>query len=247
MGLTPEEREQWKRQLAIPQFGEKAQNSLRKSRVVVFGVGGVGCAAALYLAAAGVGTLVLVDKDVVTFDNLNRQILYHYTDLGKPKAQIAATRLQALNPHLVVEVVEREVAIEEITTIVKGSSAVVDTFDRNKSRLEINEVCVRQRIAVAHGFAQDLSGEVIFVKPGETACLHCVLDENFPELEECPVLGVTAGLIGVQLSSMVIKYLTGCGVVKAGYRLIWDLVLDQFVAIPLERQICCPVCSCAYT
>ncbi|MGB9791131.1 MAG: HesA/MoeB/ThiF family protein [Thermacetogeniaceae bacterium] len=242
--LTREEKEQWKRQIAIPQFGEDAQFRLKKSTVAIFGVGGVGCAAALYLAAAGVGKLILVDKDDVSIENLNRQILYDRGDIGKPKAKVAAERLQRLNPFIGIEILIKNVGTIDIIRIAEKSSFVIDAFDQHKSRLEVDAVCVRRGIVVAHGFAQDLSGEIIVVEPNKTPCLSCVLDENFPELSESSVLGVTAGLIGIQLSTIAIKYLTGCGVVKSGYRLVWDLLLDQFLELPLQRLATCPVCSC---
>jgi len=241
--MLEEELKRYKRQLSIPGFGIDAQRRLKASRAVLFGAGGVGCAAALYLAAAGIGSLVLIDKDIVSLHNLNRQILYTSSDVGKKKAPAAAERLKAFNPYVEIEVVAEEVGAEKISALVEEASFILDTFDCNEARLSVNAASIKHRIAAVHGFAQDMGGEMIGVLPGRTACLNCVLDESYPELKNVPVLGVTAGIIGLQMASAAIKYLTGCGVFHAGCRIIWDLVLDQFLCAPLLRRPECPSCA----
>ncbi|BAF58793.1 MAG: HesA/MoeB/ThiF family protein [Pelotomaculum sp.] len=237
------ENERWKRQLAIPQFGMEAQQKLRESRVVVLGLGGVGGVAALYLAAAGVGCMVLVDRDVVELSNLNRQILFSTADIGKPKAEIGAERLLALDPGLKLEAVVKDIRETDLKALLQGSHFVLDGFDKNAHRLAVNRACVRMGLPAVHGFAQDFSSELIAVLPGQSACLACVMDENFPEVKETPVLGVSVGVIGVAMAAAAIRCITGLGEVMAGCRLIYDLAFPELIKIPLERDPLCPVCG----
>lgn len=241
--LEPDEVALWQRQIDIPGFGEKAQEALKKSRVVVMGVGGVGSAAALYLACAGVGSLVLVDKDVVSISNLNRQILYGYADIGQKKVQRAYLRLKEIQPYTSLAILGTDVGYEQAKELLKKADYVIDAFDTNQSRLMVNRVCLELSVPACHGFAAELGCEVIEVVPGKTACLACVIDEDFPEQDGCPVIGVTAGLAGIYMALMAIKRLTGMENYKAGCRLIFDLMLDQFLSIPLEKKTECPVCG----
>lgn len=243
MKLMPQEMERWKRQIDLPGFGVEAQSKLKQSKAAVFGVGGVGCVTALYLAAAGVRNIILVDKDTVALNNLHRQVIYGQNDIGSPKARIAAERLRAIDSALNIEVVEKYVLLNDIADIIKDCSIVVDAFDGIESRLNINQACMAQKIPAVHGFAQEYGGEIILVQPGETACLECVLDRDTDEPAEVPILGVSAGFIGIYLASMVIKYLTGCVEILAGQRLFWDFYLDQFICFPLERRADCAICN----
>ena len=241
--LTGMDQERFKRQLAIPQLGAPVQAKLRGSRVAVLGAGGVGGPAALYLAAAGLGSLLVVDRDTVELSNLNRQILFTTADLGQPKARAASKRLQDLDPGLRVETIIQDVAASDLPALLAGCDFVLNCFDGNHSRLAVNRACVNLGLPAAHAFAQDLSGEIITVLPGETACLACVLDESFPEPEEVPVLGVATGMVGVVMAAAALRRLTGLGDVAAGCRLIYDLAFPQLMQIPLPRHPACPVCG----
>lgn len=243
VSLMPQEMERWKRQIALPGFGVDGQSKLQASRVAVFGVGGVGSATALYLAAAGVRNLILVDKDTVSLDNLHRQVIYCQDDIGQPKAAIAARRLRAIDSELNIQVVGKNVNLTDIREIVTNCSMVVDAFDRIGSRLDINQACVEQNIPAVHGFAQEFGGEAILVKPFDTACLECILDRDTYEPVDNPILGVSAGFIGIYLAGITIKYLTGCGEIQAGQRLFWDFFLDQFICFPLVRKVDCVICN----
>lgn len=243
MQLMPQEIERWKRQIDLPGFGVEGQVKLKQSSVAVFGVGGVGCVTALYLAAAGISNIVLVDKDTVSLNNLHRQVIYNQEDIGRPKAGLAAKRMSAVDPALNIEVVEKYVDLAAIREIVKGCSIVVDAFDGIASRLDINQACMEQKIPAVHGFAQEYGGEILLVQPGTTACLECVLERDTYEPTEVPILGVSAGFIGIYLANMVIKYLTGCGEILAGQRLFWDFYLDQFICFPLQRRADCAICN----
>ncbi|HSD58710.1 MAG TPA: HesA/MoeB/ThiF family protein [Methanotrichaceae archaeon] len=236
-------REIWTRQMAIPGFGEEGQKRLEESRVAVLGLGGVGGPASLYLAAAGVGNLVLVDGDAVEASNLNRQILFAFSDLGRPKAHVAAERLLSLNPELKVGTVEKKIDERDLEPLLKGCNFVLDCFDRNADRLAVNRECVRLGIPAVHGFAQDFSGEVFTVLPGKSACLACALDEGFPEMEISPVIGVATGMIGTAMAAMAVLSLTGIGDPAAGKRLIYDLAFPEVMKIPVEKKPLCPACG----
>lgn len=234
--------DRWSRQILIPGFGNGGQRSLSESQVAVLGLGGVGGPAALYLAAAGVGSLILVDRDVVEISNLNRQILFCVRDLGSFKAEAAGKHLLSLNPDMKVKVVAKDLTESDMPTLLKGCQFVLDCFDRNADRLAVNRVCMRLGIPAAHGFAQDFSGEIFTVIPGKSACLECALDENFPELDITPVMGVTTGLVGTAMAAAAILNLTQLGDPAIGERTIYDLAFSRVLKIPVKKNTRCPAC-----
>jgi molybdopterin-synthase adenylyltransferase len=235
--------DRWSRQIPIPGFGDEGQRSISESRVAVLGLGGVGGPAALYLAAAGVGSLILVDRDVVEISNLNRQILFCARDLGRLKAESAGKRLLSLNPDLKVKIVAKNLTESDMLTLLKGCQFVLDCFDRNADRLGVNRVCMKLGIPAAHGFAQDFSGEIFTAIPGKSACLACALDENFPELDITPVIGVTTGLVGTAMAAAAILNLTQLGDPAIGERTIYDLAFSRVLKIPVTKNIRCPACK----
>jgi len=232
----------WSRQIAIPGFGEESQRWLSESKVAVLGLGGIGGPAALYLAAAGVGSLILADRDVVETSNLNRQILFSASDVGRQKATAAAERLKSLNTALLVETVAKELKENDLE-LLEGCDFVLDCFDRNNDRLAVNRACLNFGVPAAHGFAQDFSGEVFAVIPGKSACLACGLDESFPETDVTPVIGVATGMVGVAMASAAILNLTGIGNPMAGHRLIYDLAFPGITKILVKKNLHCPVCG----
>ncbi|HEX3045717.1 MAG TPA: HesA/MoeB/ThiF family protein [Bacillota bacterium] len=241
--LTDLESVRWKRQIQIPQFGTEAQQRLKESTVAVLGVGAIGGASALYLAAAGIGRLILADRDVVELSNLNRQILFTTDDLGKSKAQLAGKRLQELDPGVETQVVVCDIGEEELPGLLGDCNFVLCCFDKNKSRFLVNWECVRRNLPATYGFAQDFSGELITSLPGKTACLACIMDDSFPEPEETPIIGPASGIVGIAMAAAAIRYLTEIGELMAGYRLVYDLAFPELLKIPLERNPACPVCG----
>jgi len=233
----------WTRQMAIPGFGVEGQEKLKNSKVAVLGLGGVGGPAALYLAASGIGSLMLVDGDIIEASNLNRQILFSFSELGRPKAQTAARHLLSHNPELNVEVVGKRVKESDLQPLLNGWHIVLDCFDRNRDRLAVNRECLRQGIPAVHGFAQDFGGEIFSVLPGKSACLACALDEGFPEADVTPVIGVTTGIVGVAMASAAILSLTGLGTLPAGTRQIFDLAFTEILKVPVEMNPHCPACG----
>jgi molybdopterin/thiamine biosynthesis adenylyltransferase len=233
----------WARQMAIPGVGAKGQQKLHESRAVVLGLGGVGGPAALYLAAAGIGSLVLVDGDRVEASNLNRQILFGFSDLGRSKAHLAAERLLSLNPDLKVKVVDTMVKECDLEPLLMGSQFVLDCFDKNADRLAVNRACVALGIPAAHGFAQDFSGEIFMAIPGSSSCLACAMDESFPELEVTPIMGVTAGMVAISMASAAILFLIGIADPVIGCRLIYDLAFTGITRVPVLKNPHCSACG----
>jgi molybdopterin-synthase adenylyltransferase len=235
--------EMWARQMAIPGFGVEGQQRLHESRAVVLGLGGVGGPAALYLAAAGVGSLVLVDGDCVETSNLNRQILFGFSDLGESKARLAAERLLYLNPDLNVEVIGTMVKEQELEPLLTGAQFVLDCFDKNADRLAVNRSCMNLGIPAVHGFGQDFSGEIFTVIPGKSSCLACAMDESFPEMDVTPVIGVTTGMVAASMASAAILFLTGMNDPEAGSRLIYDLAFPGITKVPVLKNPHCSACG----
>jgi molybdopterin/thiamine biosynthesis adenylyltransferase len=233
----------WSRQMAIPGLGEEGQEKLNESRVAVLGLGGVGCPAALYLTAAGIGNLVLVDGDCIQISNLNRQILYDSLGLGRSKSHAAAARLKHLNPDLSAEVVDRQIEEREMGEILEGCDFVLDGFDRNRDRLAVNRVCMRLGVPAVHGFAQDFSGEIFAAIPGKGSCLACAMDESFPESEVTPIIGVATGMVAISMASTAILHITSIGNPMAGYRLIYDLAFPGITRVMVAKNPHCTACS----
>ena len=233
----------WSRQLIIPQFGPETQRRLSRARVVIFGVGGVGCPAALYLAAAGIGTLVLVDADVVELSNLNRQILYRTNDLGKSKAEMAAAFLKELDPALNVEIIAAKVGFSEIESLVRSADAVMNGFDINRDRFSVNDACVRRGVFAVHNFVENFSGQLVITVPSGKGCLRCLLDERYPEQKPVPVIGVAAAQAGVLAAAEIICFLGGTGGGKTPRRIFFDLAGKVWTVLPVEQNPGCPACG----
>ena len=237
------EADRWVRQTDIPQFGQEKQQKLKKSKAVILGIGGVGCPAALYLAAAGIGELLLVDHDHVEIGNLNRQILFTTLDVGKPKALVAGQRISSLDPSIKVTSMVEEINQENIHGLVVDTEIVLDCLDRNKNRLLVNDFCVSHEIPAIHSFAQDFSGQLLAVIPGQTACLRCIMDESYPESIDTPVIGVATGMIGVAAAAQAINILTELAPPVKSIRVIYDLIFSEIIKVSIEKDSSCPVCS----
>ena len=240
--LTPEELERYDRQLRV--WGVEAQERLRRSTALVVGVGGLGSPAAMYLAAAGVGRLVLVDPEVVELSNLNRQVLHWTTDLGRAKVESAAEKLRRLNPHVEVVAVRRRIeSLEDAVQLVREADVVVDCLDNWRTRFLINEACVRLGKPLVHAAVRGLYGQLMVVKPGEGPCLRCLVPEEPPQEERIPVAGPTPGALGALEAMEAVKLLTGYGEPLVGKLLVYDGLHGSVDVIAVRKRENCPVCS----
>lgn len=240
MELTQRELERYARQMLI--WGEHGQKQLKKAKVGVLGLGGLGSPVTIYLAVAGVGKLVIADGDSVELSNLNRQVLHWDEDIGKSKAISAWEKLRKFNPDIEVKHFKGITTEENIASVFEGVDCVVDALDNIPSRLVLNKFAVERKIPLFHGAIWGFEGRVTTVIPGKTACLSCIY-QAAPPRETFPVVGATPGLTAMIQVMEVIKYLTGKGKLLENELLVIDAEMMEFRKIKLRRLDNCPICS----
>ena len=243
MELSPREIERYDRQISISSFGIEAQLKLKRAAVLVAGVGGLGSAAAIYLAAAGVGRLRLVDHEEIELSNLNRQVLYSIEDVGKPKVSAAAKRLKALNPEIEIEAVGERITESNIHGLLKGVDVVVDGQDNFKTRFIINKACVEESKPFVYGAVYGFEGRLMTIIPGKTPCLRCLIPRDPEEPSKVPTIGSLPGLVGSLEALEAIKLITGVGKPFTNKLLIIDGAETAFYIIDVKRDPKCPVCG----
>jgi len=235
--LTDSERERYSRQILL--FGEEGQEKLKSSKVFIAGAGGLGCPAAAYLAAAGVGHLVIADCDSV---DLNRQILHYEEDIGRSKVLSAGEKLRSMNPDIRVELLAVTISNSNAAPLVSGCDVVVDALDTFTDRYAINRAALEHRIPYIHGAVSGFDGHMATIIPGETACLECMVPEA-PPRTIFPVVGTTPGLIGVLQAHEAVKQITGEGETLKNRLVLWDGKASQFTMIRVERDPDCRACG----
>lgn len=245
--MTDEELLRYSRQILLPEFDIVGQECLGRSRALIVGLGGLGSAAAMYLAAAGVGRLILVDFDTVDLSNLQRQIVHRTADIGRLKVESARDTLLALNP--LVEVVAVPKALDDagLRDQVQQADVVVDASDNLPTRLAINAACVRAGVPLVSGAAIRLEGQVLVWRPGgEGACYRCLYRDADMNPETCAQTGVLApvvGVIGSVQAVEAIKVLTGLGESLDGRLLLLDAARMEWRTIKARRDPACPACG----
>ena len=242
MKFLPAEFERYSRQMIIEGFGIEGQSRLRRARVLVAGVGGLGCPAALYLAAAGVGKLLLVDRDNVEKTNLNRQILYWEEDLGRSKVEAAGEKIRQFNSQVEVETLKMELTFENVYPLVEEVDLVVDGLDNFEARFAVNRACVEAGKPFIHAAVHGLQGELLTVIPGKTPCYQCYVAIAPPERRPLPVLGATSGMLACLEVMEAVKILTGVGEPLLGKLLIFDGYQMEFRLVELKKLETCEVC-----
>ena len=241
--LTEEELTRYSRQVMIPDWNVKGQLKLKNAKVTIVGVGGLGCPVALYLTAAGIGRITLIDKEKIELSNLNRQVLHWSVDIGKFKTSSAIEKLSKLNPLIKFESYEEEIERESIRELIKGSNVVVDCLDNWKTRFILNEACVSERIPLVHAGVHSWYGQITTIMPGKGPCLRCILPKTPKEEEKFPVLGVTAGVLGLLEALEAIKIIVGLGKPLVGRILFFDGETSSFQEAQVQRKKDCPVCG----
>ncbi len=246
--LSDEQRRRYARQLLIPEIGPEGQRRLLDAKVLIVGAGGLGSPAALYLAAAGVGTIGLVDDDVVDESNLQRQVVHATERIGQPKTASARTALEALNPAVRVEEHPERMGIENVERLVAGYDVVVDGSDSFETRYLLNDAAVRLRKPVVHASVYRWEGQVTTFVPFEGPCYRCLYPSQPPE-ELAPacsvagVVGVLPGMAGVLQAGEVLKLVLGVGQTLAGRLLTFDAATSEFGEMRAERRPDCPTCG----
>jgi molybdopterin/thiamine biosynthesis adenylyltransferase/rhodanese-related sulfurtransferase len=247
--LSPERRARYSRHLLIPEIGETGQLKLLDSRVLLIGAGGLGSPASLYLAAAGVGTLGIVDADIVDETNLQRQIVHSLDTLGAPKVDSAKRTIAALNPDVNVLTYRERLTSENIDRILDdGWDLIVDGADNFPTRYLVNDASVWHDIPVVHGSIYRFEGQVTVFKPREGPCYRCLFPEPpppelAPSCAEGGVLGVLPGIIGSLQTNEAIKLAAGIGEPLVGRLLLFDALSTEFSDVKIERRSDCPVCG----
>ncbi len=246
--LTPDQLQRYARHLTLPEFGAAGQQRLAAARVLLIGAGGLGSPAALYLAAAGVGTLGLVDDDVVDVSNLQRQVLHGTGAIGTPKTVSASARLRDLNPDVTVVAHHTRLTSANAREIVRQYDLVLDGSDNFPTRYLVNDACVLERRPLVYGSIYRFEGQLsLFGVPGGP-CYRCLFAEPpapelVPSCVDAGVLGVLPGIIGTLQALEAIKWLTGIGRPVVGRLLLFDALTMGFREIALRRDPACAACG----
>jgi molybdopterin/thiamine biosynthesis adenylyltransferase len=241
--LNRHELTRYHRQIIIPEFGKEGQKRLKNSHVIIIGIGGLGCASATYLAAAGVGQITLVDFDVVELSDLNRQVLYWEEDIGEKKVSIAQKKLSKLNTAIKIIPLFTKVTEQNVSSIISGNEVVVDGLDNLVTRQIVNSACVKHKIPYIYGGVSRLRGMMTTIIPGKTACLACVYPERSQEEGRLGVLGVIPSLIANFQSLEAIKLLIGQPPSFAGKLLRFNGNDLKFRMDDIKKNEACKVCS----
>jgi adenylyltransferase/sulfurtransferase len=246
--LTADQFERYRRHLSLPQLGAQGQRALLDGRVVLIGVGGLGCPAAQYLAAAGVGTLGLVDCDVVAASNLQRQVLYGVRDVGRPKLEVARERIEAQNPDVRVELHPVALRSDNALQILAAYDVVIDGTDNFPTRYLTNDACVLLGKPNVHGSIFRFDGQATVFDARHGPCYRCLYPEPpppgaVPSCAEGGVLGVLPGLVGAIQATETIKLLAGIGDPLYGRLLRYDALRLSFDEFRLKKDADCPVCG----
>ena len=244
MTFSDDEIERYARHLVLAEIGGPGQQRLKAARVAVVGLGGVGGPAALYLAAAGVGNLLLIDDDVVALSNLQRQIVFGGDDVGRAKVAVGAERLTALNPHVAVEARPQRLTSTNAGDVVAECDVVIDGTDDFATRFATNAACVAAGVPLVSGALGRWSGQV-GVFAGQP-CYRCLVPEAPPEAETCArvgVVGALAGVVGAMAALEAIKIIAGAGEPLTGRLLLYDGLAATARTVSVAADPACPVCS----
>lgn len=246
--MNDEQLLRYSRQIMLPQVDVAGQEKLRDTRMLIIGAGGLGSPAAMYLAAAGIGQLVIVDHDSVELSNLQRQLLHRDADIGRNKAESAQETLSAVNPDIVVTAIPAKLAGEPLDSEIQAADLVLDCTDNFTTRFEINRACVQQRTPLVSGAAVRFEGQVSVFDSGEVGspCYRCLYEEGSEPQETCSENGVLApivGIIGAIQALEALKLVLSIGSGLSGRLLLFDGLTQEWRTLKLRRDPTCPVCG----
>jgi len=240
--------ERYSRHLLLKNIGIEGQERILESSILVIGAGGLGAPVALYLAAAGVGTIGIVDYDRVELSNLQRQVIHFTPDIGKYKADSAAEKMHALNPDVKIVSYKERLHAGNIREIISDYDFVIDGTDNFATKFLINDACVLERRPYSHGGILRFTGQTMTVFPGESACYRCVFSGPppagaAPTCSQAGVLGSIAGMLGTIQATEALKYVSGAGIPLKNSLLIFDALDMNFRKVALRQRSDCPVCG----
>ncbi len=248
MNLTETQIERYSRHIILPEVGGRGQERLLAGRVLLVGAGGLGSPAGLYLAAAGVGTLGIMDADVVEVSNLQRQVVHATPDLGRPKVDSAAEKLRAINPDVTVRTYPERLTAANALAILAEYDFVIDGTDNFAAKFLVADACHFAGKPYVHAGILRFDGQIMTVRPGETACYRCVFNappapDAVPSCSQAGVLGVVAGVVGTLQATEAVKYLLETGALLTDTLLVYDAWRAQFRKAPVKRNPNCPLCG----
>ena len=246
--LTPEQRNRYQRHLLLPEVGEAGQQKLLEKSVLLLGAGGLGSPAALYLAAAGVGHIGIIDMDEVDASNLQRQILHNVERIGQRKVESAKKTISLLNPDVEVTTYDVRLGADNVLDIIDGYDVIVDGMDNFPTRYLVNDAALLKKIPVVHGSIFRFEGQVTVFKPYEGPCYRCFVPEPppaelAPSCSEAGVLGVLPGIIGSIQAMEAIKLLLDLGDPLVGRLMAYDALEETFRTFKMRRDPTCPACG----
>jgi len=240
--LTEKELERYDRQIMIDGLGKEGQERLKRAKIFIAGAGGLGSPVSIYLAAAGVGRIRIVDDDKVEISNLNRQILHWDEDVGENKADSARDKLRRLNQNVQVEGISERITENNILQLVADCDLIVDAMDNFPTRYLLNKAALAKNIPFLHGAVYGFEGRATTIIPGKTPCLRCIYPEA-PPPQKFPVIGVAPAIIGCIQATEAIKYVLGIGELLGGRLLVYDGLSLRFFEFELKKDPECQECS----
>ncbi|MCE9581671.1 MAG: HesA/MoeB/ThiF family protein [Planctomycetes bacterium] len=247
MGFSEEQIKRYSRHLVLREVGGVGQRRLLDASVLVVGAGGLGCPAALYLAAAGVGRIAIADHDTVDLTNLHRQVLFTQADIGRPKAEAAAAALRRANPDVTTEALAVRITPGNVRGLVKGRSLVVEGTDDAETKFAVNDACCAEGVPLVIGGVVRWSGQLLAVLPGRTACYRCVFEAppagDAETCEAAGVIGPAAGAVGTLMAVEACKILLGTGDPLAGRMRVLDFLKSTSRDVAWKRRPGCPGCD----
>ena len=246
--LREDQIERYSRHIILKDVGGSGQEKILKAKVLIIGAGGLGAPIALYLAAAGVGTLGIIDGDVVDVTNLQRQVIHFTADIGKPKVLSAKEKINQMNPDVTVHAIEGLATSENILDLIKGYDFVIDGTDNFAAKFLVNDACVMGKKPFSHGGILRFDGQTMTIVPGQSACYRCVFDSPppknaVPTCSQAGVLGAVAGMLGTIQAAEALKYITGIGDLLVNRLLIFDAKTMGFRTAKFKKKATCPVCG----
>ncbi len=224
-------------------FGEEGQEKLKRAKVFIAGAGGLGSPVSIYLAVAGIGTIMIVDHDTIELSNLNRQILHWNENIGMKKADSAMAKIKRINTDIKIVALAETITETNVSQLVADSDLIVDAMDNLPTRYLLNKTALEKGIPFFHGAVQGFDGRVMTIMPGETACLNCVYRGATLPKEKFPVIGVTPAVIGCIQATEVIKYIVGLGKLLTNRILAYDALDMRFTELKVNKDPDCEHCG----
>ena len=248
MQFSEDQISRYSRHILLPEVGGKGQKKIAKARIFVVGAGGLGSPVALYLAAAGVGTIGLIDSDVVDLSNLQRQVLHHTPDVSRPKVLSAKEKIIAINPDVMVETYEDRLTSQNALKLFQNYDVIIDGVDNFPAKFLINDACFFANKPLVHGGILRFDGRLFTIIPNQSACFRCIFKNPpppglVPSCQEAGIIGVVAGIIGTLQATEALKLVLGIGHPLTDRILDFDARTTQFREIRTKRNLNCQLCG----